>query len=152
MPLLNYTTTINPDRTVGEIQRILASHGVSHVVVQYGSDRVPASMAFRVQTRFGSQPFRLPANIGGIEAVLVRQYKQGKVSRRLACREQAARVGWRILLEWIRAQLAIVEAGMVTLEEVMLPYLVGDDERTLYQVMVDRHLALPAPGDGKDGE
>jgi hypothetical protein len=145
MPILNYTTKITPDRTVAEIQRRLAAFGVSRMVTEYGSDRIACSISFVAETQFGPRPFRLPANIDGVELVLKKQFQRGKITRKLACREQAARVAWRILFDWIKSQLAIIEAGLVTLDQAMLPYLLGNDDRTFYEVMVAQRLALSAP-------
>jgi len=39
--------------------------------------------------------------------------------------------------------MAIVEAGMVDMEEVFLPYLIGKSNRTLYEVMKDSGFYLP---------
>jgi len=36
--------------------------------------------------------------------------------------DQSRRVGWRIIRQWLEAQLAIVETQMVTIEQVFLPY------------------------------
>ena len=147
MPILNYTTKVDPDRTVGDIQRVLASHGVSGVAVEFGSDRLPSVLAFSIKTEFGDRRFRMPANIAGVERVLERQHERypSKVPRRLVCREQATRVAWRILLDWIRSRPALVEAGLVTVDEAMLPYLLDGRGETLYQFMKGQRLALPAP-------
>ena len=147
MPILNYTTKVDPDRTVGDIQRVLASHGVSRVAVEFGPDRLPSGLAFSIKTEFGDRRFRLPANIAGVEGVLKRQHERypSKVPRRMVCRKQTARVARRILLDWIRAQLALVEAGLVTVDEAMLPYLRGHNDETLYQFMKGQRLALPSP-------
>jgi hypothetical protein len=39
----------------------------------------------------------------------------------------------------------MVEAGLVTVDEVMLPYMLLDGGRTVYEVFDDRHLQLEAP-------
>lgn len=148
MAILNYTTTIDASKTMGEIQAILARHGALQVITSYGAGGQPEGIAFMVPTQFGNRPFMLPANIAAVEKTLVIQQRKGKVPRRLANREQATRVAWRILKDWIEAQMAIVEAGMVTIDEVMLPYLQGDGGVTLYQFMQDQQLSLPAPNKG----
>lgn len=51
--------------------------------------------------------------------------KRDRVEKRYLTLEQANRVAWRIAHDWLRAQLAIIDAGMVTLPEVMFPYLIG---------------------------
>jgi hypothetical protein len=145
VPILNYTTTIAAEKTLGEIQALLARHDARSILIEY-ADRQPVAVAFIVPTKHGERGFRLPANVDAVLDVLGRQSRAGQVPRRYANREQAARVGWRIVRDWLAAQMAIVEAEMVTLDEVMLPYLTERDGRTLYQVMSDRQLALPAAG------
>ena len=56
--------------------------------------------------------------------------------------EHAERVAWRIVKDWLEAQLAIIRTEMVTLDQVMLPYMVGDEGHTVYELYRDRQLAL----------
>jgi hypothetical protein len=146
MPILNYTTTIAADKTLGEIQTILARHDASSILIEY-ANRQPVAVSFLAPTNHGPRGFRLPANVDAVAEVLERQARAGQVPKRFANREQAARVAWRIVKDWLEAQMAIIEAGMVTLDEVMLPYLTEPDGRTLYQVMTERRLALPPAGE-----
>ena len=142
MPLLNYTTSVSVDRTLEEIGRILRTHGARQIVIDYQGDGNPVAMAFLVETAFGLRGFRLPANAEAIYGTLNRQ----KVPLRLKNREQAVRVAWRIVKDWLQAQMAIVESQMVTLDQVFLPYLTeGPNAPTLYEVLVKNQLALPAP-------
>lgn len=143
MALLNYTTTVDAAKTLGEIQRCLVNHGARGVMFGYDAHKNPDSIAFAITTRFGERTFRLPANIPGMLAVLERQSRAGKVPRRRATPEQACRVAWRTIKVWIEAQMAFIESGMVTLDEVMLPYMLGESGRTMYEIVKDKHLALP---------
>src|SRR5438552_18436509 len=61
-----------------------------------------------------------------------------KVSRYLQVRAfdsewqlQAVRVEWRIVKDWVEAQLALIETRMVTAQQVFLPYAIMRDGRTL---------------------
>ena len=147
MPLLNYTTQVAVEKTLAEIQRRLAAHGCKRIMVTYGADRLPESLAFAVPTAFGDRSFRLPARVESVERTLKDQNRKGKVPRRLVTREQATRVGWRIVKDWLEAQLALIESGMVTLDEVMFPYMLdGRGDRTAYQVARDQQLQLGGPG------
>ena len=56
-----------------------------------------------------------------------------KVPRRLVSQPQAVRVAWRIVRNWVEAQLAIIETRMVKTEQVFLPYAVTRDGKTLYE-------------------
>jgi hypothetical protein len=61
---------------------------------------------------------------------------------RYQTREHAADVAWRVVLNWLEAQLALIAADMAKLDQVMLPYLAVDGG-TLYEIIRDQHLALP---------
>ena len=55
-------------------------------------------------------------------------------------------MAWRIVKDWVEAQMALLATGMVELEEIFLPYMLSGD-RTLYQVLTERGFrALPSGG------
>lgn len=142
MAILNYTTTISVDKTLAEIQRILAANGAKSIQIDYEGS-LPTSVAFFADTSLGERAFVLPANIDGVWKTLIAQQKRGRVPARFATKEQANRVAWRIIKDWIAAQMAIIQAGIVTLDQVMLPYMqVGD--QSLYESVRRSQLALPA--------
>ena len=58
-----------------------------------------------------------------------------RIPPKMRTREQATRVAWRIVKDWLAAQLAMIEAGLVDLEEVFLPYAQNQAGRTVYEVM-----------------
>lgn len=137
-PIANYSTTVTAMKSIGEIQGILVAHGAKHILMDYDHGE-PIGVAFITATPYGDTPFRLPANIDRVQAVLNKQRVRSEVSRELA-----SRVAWRILKDWLRAQMAILETEMVSIEQVFLPYMqVGDKGKTLYEVMLDHHLQLP---------
>jgi hypothetical protein len=138
MPILNYTTSVSVDRTISQIQGILVAHGARAIMINYNANREPESLSFVVPTAQGELPFRLPANVKAVEQIMFQERLAGYRKE-----GQPARVGWRILKDWVEAQMAIIEARMVTMEEVFLPYLIGKSNRTLYQVMQDSGFYLP---------
>ncbi len=136
--IANYSTTVTARRSIEEIQNILVAHGAKHILTDYDNNE-PVGLAFIIATAYGDTPFRLPANINKVRAVLDKQRVRSQVSRDLA-----SRVAWRILKDWVRAQMAILETEMVSIDQVFLPYMeVGDKGKTLYEVMLDHHLQLP---------
>ena len=148
MPLLNYTTQIAAEKTVTEIQTMLAKAKAQAVMSEY-DDGVLCALSFRIKTVAGLMSFRLPANVQKIYQVLVRQ----NITPKLRTREQAARVAWRIVKDWLEAQLALVSAELADLEQVFLPYAQDESGATLYEVLRDRNfhglaLALPSSGGG----
>jgi hypothetical protein len=147
--LLNYTTSIDAGKTVGEIQSKLAKAGAHQILHEYDGFGNVSALSFRINTRFGVMAFRLPANISAVEKILSDQYRQGRVSRKFTATEQAMRVGWRILKDWIEAQLALIETGMVTVEQVFLPYAQNAEGQTIYEALLQKKftgLALPPSG------
>ena len=132
MAILNYTTTIKAEKTAAEIQVKLAKAKAQAVLCEYDSDGVLCAMSFRVMTTQGMVSFRMPANTAGVLRALNRD---PRVPKRLKTPEQAANVTWRVLKDWIEAQLAIVEAEMAELTEVFLPYAQGQGGQTVYEAM-----------------
>lgn len=143
MALLNYTTTIAVDKTIGEIQKILAANGARSILLDYDDRGNPTALAFRVVTPLGEEAYRLPANLDGVLRTMTRQNQRGLVPRRFVTREQAARVGWRIVKDWIAAQMAIIASGLVTLDQVMLPWMLAPSGQTVHEIYSQRQLALP---------
>lgn len=137
MPIKNYTTKIDVYTSLGEIQGALARNGACKIMVDY-QDGKPTGVSFGIHTEHGSVGFILPANTVGVERVLQKQ----KVK---ADKEQAERVAWRNIRDWVLAQMAFVEAGNVTMDEVFLPYMADRHGNTLYQLYLGGQLALEAP-------
>ena len=44
--------------------------------------------------------------------------------------------------DWVQAQMALIEAGQVQIDEVFLPYLTDGTGRTLYQLYQGGQLSL----------
>jgi hypothetical protein len=147
MAILNYTTEISATKTVGEVQALLVRAGARRIMTDYDDEGNPTTITFLIATIWGDRGFILPANIESVYKVLTKQASQKKVAARYATREQASRVGWRIIKDWVEAQLTIIETEMVTLDQVMLPYMTVDKDTSLYQLMAQHQLELPAGGD-----
>ena len=140
MPILNYTTSINPEKTVAEIQMKLAKAGAQGVLCEYDEDGIMSSVSFRIKAPTGFISFRLPSNKEGI-------YKHLKdnpnIPKKLRAHEQATRVAWRILKDWIEAQLAIIEAEMADIKEVFLPYTEHPENgQTVYERLCGEEFKL----------
>ena len=135
MPLLNYTTKVNVYTTLGEIQGQLVAHGAKKIMQDYDDQGRIAALTFLINTPSGPRGIRLPANVDAVHAVLTRQ--------KVKCdREQAERVAWRIVKDWVEAQMAILESEMVQMDEIFLPYMVNDSGKTLFQVYRNNQLML----------
>ena len=135
MPLLNYTTKVNVYATLGEIQGILVKHGAKKIMQDYDDSGHIVALTFGVDTPAGPRGVRLPANVDAVHKVLAKQ--------KVKCdREQAERVAWRIVKDWVEAQMAILESEMVQMDQIFLPYMVNDKGQTVFEVYRNNQLFL----------
>lgn len=135
MPLLNYTTKINVYTTLGEIQAQLVKHGARKIMQDYDDAGRLNALVFTIDTPAGVRGIRLPANVDAVHKVLTRQ--------KVKCdREQAERVAWRIVKDWVEAQMAILESEMVQMDEIFLPYMVNDQGQTFFAAYRNNQLRL----------
>lgn len=145
MAVLNYTTQISANKTVGEMQAALAAAGAGRISVDY-EGASPVALSFMLATPHGPRHFTLPVNVDAMHRLLVAQDRAGKLrggtKATRSSREQAERVAWRVMKDWLLAQLALVETEMAGLDQVMLPYLQIDEAgRTLYASYREREAA-----------
>lgn len=128
MPILNYTTKISLVRTVAEIQEILARAGAASVRVDYENGE-PSALSFLVIINRAPIPFRLPANWEGTYRIIS---KDREIPLRLRTEEQARRIAWRVLKDWVEAQIAFIQSGQASLAQLFLAHAVTPDGRTFY--------------------
>jgi hypothetical protein len=149
--LLNYTTQIEAHKSIAEITEMLAAYGAKAVLTDFDGNGNVSSLTFRLDTKFGQMGFRLPADPDAVMRTINVQVTQKKIPRRwLNNKGQARRVSWRILKDWLEAQLALIKTGQAVAEQVLLAYAVNPNtDRTVYQTMVDEKftplLAAPSP-------
>lgn len=144
MALLNYTTKIEAEQTIGEIQRMLSGHGVTAMMTEYEGRNVSA-VSFKMVIDGKPMGFKMPCNWRAVREV----FKAEPDIRRtkLNTDEQAIRCAWRIIHTWVKAQLALVEVNMVTIPQVFLPYAIMKNGQTLSEhVMNNPNMLL---GDGQ---
>lgn len=146
MAILNYTTSIESAKTAGEIQSILARKGANAIAIDYVSGE-PSALTFRLKIEAQEISFRLPCNWEGVYRVMC---ADRKVERRLKSQQQAKRVAWRIVKDWVIAQIAIIESGQARTEEVFLPYALTANGQTLFQrIATDPSRLLTAGAGGE---
>lgn len=139
MAIKNYTTTINANKTIGEIQELLSKHGANAIMTEYNNGEV-IGLSFKIMTPRGEMGVRLPANTDRVLQVLRNQRKKNNQVKDTM--EQATKTAWRIIKDWIDAQMAILETEMVEIEEIFLPYMINNDGQTLYQAFKNNQLML----------
>jgi hypothetical protein len=146
VPILNYTTKIRSDRSVNEIQKILGNGGARRVSTDYEGGRIVA-VTFSLDVGGNEIHFRLPSNPDGV----LRAMQKQRVPRTYLTTEHAESVAWRIVKDWIEAQIALVEAQQAQLAEVFLPYaVVNNSGQTMFEAFENRQRMLTA-GDPTEG-
>lgn len=139
MAIKNYTTTINAKKTIGEIQELLSKHGATAIMTEYDDGNV-TGLSFKIMTTRGELGIRLPSNTDRVLQVLKKQRKNNNQVKDTF--EQANKVAWRIIKDWVDAQMAILETEMVEMEQIFLPYVLNNRGKTLYQEFKDNQLLL----------
>lgn len=120
--ILNYTTTIDAGKTVGEIITVLSKKGAVSINTDYDGGKATA-ITFVIRIADALIPFRLQPNVKGVQKKL----PSGSDMNR------AERVAWRILLRWVEAQIAMVESTQAEMGQVFLPYAVNNNGQTFWQ-------------------
>lgn len=133
MPLLNYTTKIDADKSASEISKALRKVGAGAVLTEYdASGDFISALSFRLTLSGQEVSFRLPCDWVPVLDILK---NDRKVPRSMCTQEQAMRVAWRIVKDWVEAQCAIIETKMVSTVQVFLPYAVMKNDQTLFENM-----------------
>jgi hypothetical protein len=142
MAILNYTTSIDCEKSISEIQKCLVKNGANKIVTDYEGG-MPSAVTFCLNLNGNIVGFSLPANYSGVLTVME---NDRKIPRSKCTNEQAQRVAWRIVKDWVIAQCAIIEAGLAKTEEVFLPYVITKSGETLFNHIANNKYLLLTDG------
>lgn len=140
MAILNYTTTVDAFKTVSEIEYILMKHGAKSIMKNYENESV-TGLSFLIDTGVQQIPVRLPAKVDACLAVLRKEKRENPRKQIRDTREQAERVAWRILKDWVEAQMALLDIEMVRFEEIFLPYIEVQGQ-TVFEKLEEKQFLL----------
>ena len=133
MAILNYTTTIDAFKTVSEIEYILMKHKAKSIMKEFSDNSIIG---------YSQVPIKLPVKVDECLKVLRIEKRSGTRTIK-DTRDQAERVAWRILKDWVNAQMALLDIEMVRMEEIFLPYIVDNHGRTLFEKLEEQQFLLP---------
>ncbi|MDE2107426.1 MAG: hypothetical protein KGL39_60075 [Patescibacteria group bacterium] len=129
--------------TFDAIQKTLATHNAKQITFDYDGGRIVA-IAFSIEVNGILLPFRLPARIQNVEKIM---YGKNGNTLTTAQKEQAYRTAWANIRDWIAAQMAMIDTGMVKPEEIFLPYLISPQTgQTFYETMAEQKFLLLPEG------
>lgn len=156
MPILNYTTKVPPERSVAEIITLLARKSAHSITQDFFEDGRHKAITFIMVAGGIPTRFQLPVNIDGVTAALLRdkpynpsRHHGGRDKYTKKMRDLAEWVSWRILKDWVAAQLAIVEAGMAEAAQVFFPYATEQSGRTIYELFIENNQKQLGSGEGE---
>lgn len=141
MAILNYTTTVDAFKTVSEIEYILMKHKAKSIMKNCEGESI-TGLSFLIDTGVQQIPVRLPVKVDECLTVLKREKRENPRKQIKDTREQAERVAWRILKDWIEAQMALLDIEMVRFEEIFLPYIETNTGQTIYERLEENQFLL----------
>jgi hypothetical protein len=147
MAIKNYTSDKPIEKIFAELQQTLAAHGAKQISYEYGDNGKVHGVDFAITVHDHRIRVKLPARIEQAQAVLKRQWDDGLISHKRGREstygdDQAYRVAWRNILDWVQAQMALLEIGMAKMEEVFLPYMQDREGVTFFERMEQRGFLL----------
>jgi hypothetical protein len=134
------TTAISPNKSVSEIQYLLAEYGASAILIEYEEGGIRA-VSFKYSTNGQETPYRIPCQWQEIKGLLERKHKRKPYKKNLEY--EAKMIAWRQARRWVEAQLAFLQAKQAKFEQLFLSHrLVGPNE-TLYERLEVLKFNLP---------
>lgn len=99
-------------------------------------------LSFLIDAGVQKIPVRLPVKVDECLKVLKKEKMENPRKQIKDTREQAERVAWRILKDWVEAQMALLDIEMVRFEEIFLPYIETSSGQTIYEKLEEKQFLL----------
>lgn len=140
MAILNYSTTVEAYKTVSEIENVLVKHGAKSIMKNYDGEFI-IGLSFLINNGISDIPVKLPVKTEECLKILENEKKKGAKNIK-ATKEQAERVAWRILKDWVEVQMALLDIQMVKFEEIFLPYIETKGGKTVFERLEEKQFLL----------
>lgn len=146
--LKNYTSTVPASRSITSIEKCLVSHGAKHIAKTY-TDGATSGIKFVMEVGGKDTIFSLPAKIKNCQNILEENTTSRTRPETMAkIPAQAERTAWKIVLDWIKIQMAMIDLAQIEMLEVFLPYAYNaqTDQTFFEQIKQNDYKALlPEP-------
>lgn len=156
-----HTTKVPPEQTAGQITGLLVQLGADDISTKIEEGRI-AGMSFTVQIEGQRLAYRLPIRW---RPVYEQMLKEREAARRTSkplepevvanIEAQSRRTAWRIVLEWLKVQMAFVETGARNALEVFMADLIVEKagDMTLGELVAQKGVrALLAPPEAPEAK
>ncbi len=122
LKLMNYTSVVPAEKSILEIEKLLARAGASKIAKDYAGDGTVIAFIFTFDLPSGHVLFRMPCDVEKVYEIFMAEYRQPQRDTEERVREKAHRVAWRIMLDWVESQITMIRLGQVKPQQVFLPY------------------------------
>jgi hypothetical protein len=131
----NYTSSVNSDKSILEIERILIDMGARNIAKEYDGFGNVSAVSFSIPNKDSNIPFRLPGKIEPIKKLFLQQYKRPSQVQMKQCEDQARRTAWRNVKEWVQLQHTMIKLEQVEFMEVFMPYMYNMSQgKTIFEI------------------
>lgn len=145
--LMNYTSEVKPSKSIGELETLLVSAGARNISKDYDAAGNVTAFFFSITVQHGTVSFRLPCNVDAVYDFFLSRRKHYQRGTKARIREQSERVAWRILLDWVDAQLSMIMAKQVKPEQAFFAYIINPNTgQTLFEHMESQDFLLLGAG------
>lgn len=135
MTLKNYTSQVSASKSISWIENKLAQSGAKQILKEYDPIGRVEGIAFTIPINGTSMSFKLPAQIDACENVLWSAVRRSTSNTEKRIKEQSERTAWKIIADWLDAQMAMIELSQVEFLQVFMSYLYSHNQRkTFYQI------------------
>lgn len=104
MSIKNYSTTVEFEKSIDNVKKLLIAAGAYSVIEKY-ENREVSGIAFVMPIDNNAMTFQLPARVDDIQKYLIRTRRMGNNN----AFKQAQKVAWKLIHEWIQIQLTMIE-------------------------------------------
>lgn len=134
MAIKNYSTSIGFNRTISEIEKILGNYDCTQIskVLEDGD---PVALYFTIPFKGHPINYKMPTRWKRVHKIL-QNTKQ--CSKRQKSERHAKNVAWRNIKDWIDSQTALMEAEMVEIQQIFLPFMVDQQDQTVYDRFLEQ--------------
>ena len=147
--LKNYTSTVPASRAMAFIENKLVQNGAKRILKTYDEDGRVEAMCFALNIDGVDVHFKLPARVANCEAVLrANLSSRARPETIKKIPDQALRTAWKIVSDWVEAQMAMIELAQIEVMEVFMPYIF-DGKQTYYELVKEKGYKALLPGASK---
>lgn len=130
----NYTSSVPAIRTISCIEDELVKIGVTHIEKNY-VNKIPMGVIFSVQLPGITKKlsFKIPANIAAAYRV-IKEIPEYKNKNDDWLQAQAQRTAWRVVLNWVEVQVAMIQLEQADAVQMFLSFVYDPkSKKTFYE-------------------